>query len=136
MIAVRRHTDPQPTMEKAVNTLNSNDRLMKFLQADPEKQARIDEILNGVLPEARETSTGPLLLGMGAGAKFLGVSRATLWRIFRSGGLEKVEILPGAFRVRRIDLEAFAKGKNAQREIARMSSSQVRAGRRIVAMQR
>ena len=63
-----------------MNDSNTNERLMKFLQADPEKQARIDEILNGTFPAERETSVGPLLLGMGAGAKFLGVSRATLWR--------------------------------------------------------
>jgi predicted DNA-binding transcriptional regulator AlpA len=121
-------------MEKAVNTLNSNDRLMKFLQADPEKQARIDEILNGVLPEARETSTGPLLLGMGAGAKFLGVSRATFWRILRAGRLEKVEILPGAFRVRRADLEAFAAGGRGQVRDFPMSPGRFRTARRSVAM--
>jgi excisionase family DNA binding protein len=48
---------------------------------------------------------------MGAGARLLGVSRATLWRMIRAGRLDKVEVLPGSFRVRRADLEAVASGK-------------------------
>jgi excisionase family DNA binding protein len=47
-------------------------------------------------------------MGMGAGAKYLGVSRATLWRMIRIGKLKKVEVLPGSFRVRRSDLESLA----------------------------
>ncbi|HWA09435.1 MAG TPA: helix-turn-helix domain-containing protein [Opitutaceae bacterium] len=94
-----------------MNNGNPNDRLMKFLQADPEKQAQIDQILEGKVTVRSETSTGPLLFGMTAAARFLGVSRATLWRILRSGRLKKLEILPGSFRVRRADLEAFAGGR-------------------------
>jgi len=98
-----------------MNTQNSNERLMRFLQADHEKQAQIDQILEGKVSATSETTTGPLLYGMTAAAKFLGVSRATLWRIFRSGRLKKLEIMPGSFRVRRADLEAFAGGKNGVR---------------------
>lgn len=58
-----------------------------------------------------ETTTAPLLYGMTAAARFLGVSRATLWRILQSGRLKKLEIMPGSFRVRRADLEAFAGGR-------------------------
>jgi excisionase family DNA binding protein len=56
-----------------------------------------------------------LLYGMTAAATFLGVSRATLWRILQSGRLKKLEIMPGSFRVRRADLEAFAGGKDGAR---------------------
>ena len=47
---------------------------------------------------------GPLLMGMGESAKFLGVSRATLWRMIRDGRLTKVEIYHNAFRLRRADI--------------------------------
>jgi predicted site-specific integrase-resolvase len=51
-------------------------------------------------------------MGMSASAKFLGVSRATLWRMIKAGLLQKVEVLPDSFRLRRADLEAIASGKN------------------------
>ena len=47
----------------------------------------------------------PLLLGMGEAARYLGVSRPTLWRMIRAGRLGRIEILPGSFRVRRADVE-------------------------------
>ena len=55
-------------------------------------------------------SQGPMLLGMGASAKLLGVSRSTLWRILQAGRIEKMELLPGSFRMRREDLEKLASG--------------------------
>lgn len=61
-------------------------------------------------PVVRQT-TGPVLLGMGAAAQYLGVSRATLWRVLRAGKIEKVELFHGSFRVRRQDLEDLAAGK-------------------------
>ena len=94
---------------------DQNLRIMKFLQADPEKQALIDKILEGrpATPQP-EAPAGPLLLGMSAAAKFLGCSRATLWRICRAGRLTKVEILPGSFRLRRADLLALAAGEGRE----------------------
>ena len=94
-----------------MSTTNSNERLIRFLQATPEQQAAIDRILDGLVEAPRPASTGPLLLQMGQGAKLLGVSRATVWRMIQLGRLEKVEILPGTFRVRRADVEAVAEGK-------------------------
>jgi len=106
----RRETWPYRCAEKhSMNT--SNDRLLKFLQASPEVQAEIDRVLEGKVAARVETTTGPLLYGMTAAAKFIGVSRATLWRICRTGRLQKVEILPGSFRIRRSDLEALAAGR-------------------------
>ena len=92
-------------------TTNPNERLLKFLQATPEQQAAIDRILEGRMEAARPAPTGPLLLGMGASAKLLGVSRPTLWRMIKAGRLTKVEVLPGSFRMRRADIEAFAAAK-------------------------
>ena len=81
------------------------------LTAPDERKAAALRSLRGEVPEPPEKkSQGPLLLGMGAGAKFLGVSRATLWRILQAGRLEKVELFPGSFRVRRNDLESLAEG--------------------------
>jgi excisionase family DNA binding protein len=91
-----------------MSTPNPKERLMRFLQATPEQQAAIDHILEGKTePKPR---TGPLLLGMGPAAKFLGVSRGTLYRMLQAGRLSRVEILPGSFRVRREDVEAIAGG--------------------------
>jgi len=93
---------------------NQNERLLKFLQAPPEIQAEIDRILEGRTPAPHsEPPTGPLLMGMSASAKFIGVSRATLWRMCRSDRLQKVEILPGSFRLRRSDLLALVGEKRA-----------------------
>jgi excisionase family DNA binding protein len=91
-----------------MTTNNLNERLLRFLQATPEQLALVDRILAGKLEPVPAAPIGPLLVGMGAGAKLLGVSRATLWRMIRAGRLEKVEVLPGSFRVRRADLEAIA----------------------------
>lgn len=96
-----------------MTAVNPNERLLKFLQATPEQQAAIDRILEGRLAAEPSTATGPLLLGMGDGAKLLGVSRATFWRIIKAGRLAKVEVLPGSFRVRRADVELLAQGDQA-----------------------
>ncbi len=88
--------------------LSPNDRMMKVLQAAPDIQARIDALLENREPPP-PSSTGPLLLGMDAGAKFLGVSRSTLWRIVKSGRITPVEFRPGSFKVRRVDLEQLAR---------------------------
>jgi excisionase family DNA binding protein len=88
-----------------------NERLLKFLQASSETQAEIDRILEGKAEAKAESTTGPLLFGMSRAAKFLGVSRATLWRMIKARRLGKVEVLPGSFRVRRADLEALVAGK-------------------------
>ncbi len=87
-----------------------NERLLRFLQATPEQQALVDRILEGKPQATPAAPSGPLLVGMGAGARLLGVSRTTLWRMIRAGRLERVEVLPGSFRVRRADLEAVAAG--------------------------
>lgn len=92
----------------------ANDRLLKILLAPPEIQSEIDRILEGRPSAPRdEPPTGPLLMGMSAAAKFIGVSRATLWRMCRAGRLKKVEILPGSFRLRRADLLKLAAGVEA-----------------------
>lgn len=60
-------------------------------------------------PEPIDT---PLLMGMGESANFLGVSRATLWRMIRDGRLTKVEIYHNAYRLRRSDILALVRGRD------------------------
>lgn len=89
----------------------NNERLLRILQASPEVQKAIDLILDGKIKTVRTHETNePLLLGMGAAAKYLGVSRATLWRMVQNGTLEKIEFMPGSFRIRRADLDTLVAG--------------------------
>jgi predicted DNA-binding transcriptional regulator AlpA len=91
--------------------MNTDERLKKLLDASQEQLGAIDGILERRIPEQMPVHQGPLLMGMSASAKFLGVSRATLWRMVKAGLLQKVEVLPGSFRLRRVDLEAIAAGQ-------------------------
>jgi len=100
----------QGAMNKSPNP--AHDRLLKILQASPEIQTEIDRILDGKPPVPHdEPPTGPLLMGVSAAAKLLGCSRATIWRICRAGRLQKVELFPGSFRLRRADLLKLAAGE-------------------------
>jgi len=91
--------------------MNTEERLKRLFAASPAQMGAIDGILEGKIQEKATETSGPLLLGMTAAAKLLGVSRATLWRMTRAGLLKKVEVLPGSFRIRRADLEAIAAGQ-------------------------
>jgi excisionase family DNA binding protein len=88
--------------------MNTEERLKRLFEASSEQIGAIDNILEGKNQKTAQT-VGPLLMGMAASAKFLGVSRTTLWRMISEGRLQKVEVLPGSFRLRRADLEAVAK---------------------------
>jgi len=106
--------------------------LAAVVAATPDRKEAALKALRGDAEPERSTvqGKGPLLMGMSAGAKFLGVSRATLWRVLRAGKIQKVELFPGSFRVRREDLEALAAGALG------MSGSKSRRGqmRKEVAM--
>ena len=88
--------------------MNTEERLKRLFEASPEQIRAIDGILEGNIQKPPTQTAGPLLMGMTASAKFLGVSRTTLWRMVDKGRLQKVEVLPGSFRLRRADLEAIA----------------------------
>jgi predicted DNA-binding transcriptional regulator AlpA len=92
--------------------MDTNQRLLRFLNASPEQQVQIDQILEG--KPKPEIPTAPLLLSMSKGSEFLGVGRCTLWRMIRAGKLCKVEVLNNSFRVRKSDLEAIAAGKTEE----------------------
>jgi excisionase family DNA binding protein len=94
-------------------TTQANEQLTRILQAFPEVRSDIDRLVEERVRARldQESDRGRLLMGMSEAAKYLNVSRATLWRICRSKRLARVEILPKSFRVRRADLEALAAGK-------------------------
>jgi excisionase family DNA binding protein len=83
-------------------------RLLKMLTASAEQLAAIDRILEGRPEAPRRVLRAPVLVNMGTAAAFLGVSRATLWRMIKAGRLERIEVFQNSFRVRREDLEALA----------------------------
>jgi excisionase family DNA binding protein len=88
--------------------MSTEERLKRIFTATPEQLGTIDSILDGKFQMRATETVGPLLMGMMAAAKFLGVSRTTLWRMVNDGRLKKVEVLPGSFRLRRADLVAIA----------------------------
>ncbi len=84
--------------------------LAAVVAASEDRKRDALKVLRGELVAADAAARpmkGPLLLGMGAAAALLGVSRPTLWRMIQAGRLEKVEILPGSHRIRRVDLEGI-----------------------------
>ena len=85
-----------------------------LIAPDERKQTALMFLQGKIPPSATNPISGPLLLSMGKAAAFLGVGRSTLWRMLQAGRLQRVEIFPGCFRVRRTDLEAIA---NPQQEI-------------------
>ncbi len=84
--------------------------LLAILAADEGRRREALRYLRGetVMEERPVTITGPALVRMGAAAKYLGVSRATLWRMVRDGGIEQVEVRRDSFRMRKVDLERLA----------------------------
>ncbi len=90
----------------------TNEILKALIPAPEERKVAALKALRGEAPEpAARPVTGPLLLGMGQAARFLGVSRSTLWRILQAKTIQQVELFPGSFRVRREDLMALAAGE-------------------------
>ena len=86
----------------------TNDRLIQAVfKATEEAKEQALPILEG-----REipTPADPALLQMGEAAELLNVSRATLWRMVRAGRIEKVELYPNAYRLRRSDITAIVSG--------------------------
>lgn len=95
---------------------NSNDRIMRVLQATPTQLAAIDCVLEGKGVSDKAELSGPVLIRIRTAAIMLDAHRATVWRMAKAGKLKVVEILPGSFRVRRADVEALAQDKEAEIE--------------------
>lgn len=87
--------------------------MLKLAKATPEMLAQIDRILDGMPPIVVLKIEGPPLLSLASAAQILGVCRQTIYRLVKNGHLSRVEIRPGVYRVRRVDLEAILAGKGA-----------------------
>lgn len=104
------------------------DMVAAWIPAPEDRRAEALRVLRGeVAATPSPRSEGPLLLGMGQAAKYLGVSRPTLWRILQLGRLEKVEMLPGSYRMRRADLDAYV-ANNGTRGKAAADEAQGESG--------
>ena len=90
-----------------------NDDLIRAIFTAPdEAKNRALAILEGrAISPSEPQDNAPLLLSMGEAAALLHVSRATLWRTIKAGRLPKVELYPGAFRLRRSDILSIVNGK-------------------------
>ena len=92
-----------------MSKVNNDDLIRAVFTATDEAKTKALAILEG--RELLDADAGPLLLSMGEAAALLHVSRATLWRTIKAGRLPKVELYPGAFRLRRSDIIAIVNGK-------------------------
>ncbi|MFA7369568.1 MAG: helix-turn-helix domain-containing protein [Kiritimatiellales bacterium] len=95
-----------------MKTVSNDDLIRAVFTATDEAKTKALAILEGRDgSSSRPLDNGPLLLSMGEAAALLHVSRATLWRTIKAGRLPKVELYPGAFRLRRSDILAIVNGK-------------------------
>ena len=86
--------------------MTTEQRLCAILAANPAVLRRIDSILAGEI----EGATDRRLLSIQQAADALGVSRTTIWRMLRDGGLPCVELRPGSRRIPSAAVTAFVKG--------------------------
>jgi hypothetical protein len=96
--------------------MSTIEQLMQAALTAPEerRQAAL-RVLQGETTPVAKPVTGPLLMNINAAAKFLGVSRTTLWKIVAAGAVERLEVFPGSFWVTRASLEALAARSSALR---------------------
>jgi len=86
----------------------TNDRLIQAVfTATEEAKEQALPLLEG---REKPAPADPALLLMGEAAELLNVSRPTLWRMLKAGRLQKVELYPGSFRLRRSDIMAIISG--------------------------
>jgi excisionase family DNA binding protein len=92
-----------------MQTLTTEKRLSAILAANPDTLRRVDRILSGEPIEGATEPTDRRLLSIAQAARALNVSRTTVWRLLRDGGLPCVEIRPGSRRVPSAAVTAFAR---------------------------
>lgn len=80
--------------------------LKASLTSSPEQRRAALRIMRGEIPVASD-SEASLLLKPGPAARFLGVSKATFWRLVQKGRLKPVQITNKASFFRRRDIAAL-----------------------------
>jgi excisionase family DNA binding protein len=98
------------------NTMTLTEELITaaVTATDDRKAAALKALRGEIAAQPGKIIQGPLLLGVGAAAKFLGVSRGTFWRAMQAGKIRKVELHSGSFRVRKEDLLELAAGGGSE----------------------
>jgi predicted DNA-binding transcriptional regulator AlpA len=98
-----------PTSLTLLQTVATTDATLSV-----EQRATLQDLIVG-RALSRPASGQALLLSQKDAASMLGISRVTLWRMTKEGFFAPVEILPGTFRYRAEEIEAFARtGKDAK----------------------
>lgn len=82
--------------------------LTALAKASPKQQQAALRYLNGEPPAEPAGDESPLLYSVSQAARRLNVSRSTIWRICKARNIRKIELYPGAYRIRRADVEAVA----------------------------
>ena len=98
------------------NTMTLTEELITaaVTATDDRKAAALKALRGEIAAQPGKIIQGPLLLGVGAAAKFLGVSRGTFWRAMQAVKIRKVELHSGSFRVRKEDLLELAAGSGSE----------------------
>ncbi|MGE4489185.1 MAG: helix-turn-helix domain-containing protein [Kiritimatiellales bacterium] len=100
-----------------MNGTVTNEQIIQavFSATDEAKECALEVLEGRANSPSEPQDNDALLLSMGEAAELLNISRATLWRTLKSGRLTKVELYPGAYRLRRADVVALAAGKAVRR---------------------
>lgn len=80
----------------------TNDLLAAVASAPAARRVAALKLLRG-----EPQSSGPLLMRMGSAAQYMGLSRGTFARLMEKNRIQRIEIYPGSFRIRRADLDAI-----------------------------
>ena len=93
--------------------MTTEQRLSAILAANPGVLRRIDSILSGEIEGAADPGDRRLL-SIAQTARALNLSRTSIWRMLRDGGLPYVEIRPGSRRIPSAAVTEFARRGVAQ----------------------
>ena len=100
------------------NPVDLEELLLATLAADDSRRRAALRVLRGqsVAATATQDATGPVLMRMGEAARYLGISRTTLWRLVREGLLDQVAIRRGSYRLRKSDLDQLVANRGRKHE--------------------
>ena len=92
--------------------MNTDNRMIKLLAANPQTLAKVDAILNGTDGKPNKEDTDVRLCTFTEAAKRLNLSRPTVYRLVKLGRLEVVP-LDGVNRIRLQSVFDFADNRRA-----------------------
>ena len=90
-------------------SFDTNERMMRILQAQPDQIREIDRIPTGHKPPTQEGPPKSALATIREAAEYLSCSRATIYRLIQAEKLRCTHLLNRSPRIHRIDLESLAR---------------------------